>query len=134
MEHIEIAVVGAHMRGMALNGELVQLDAVFARQCTTTPDYRLYALSGGPPYRPGLIRVPDGDGNCIDVEVWTIGAASFGRLVAAVPPPLSIGTVRLADSTQPKGFLVEQQGLTGAKDITGLGSWRTYVASIAKTM
>jgi allophanate hydrolase len=129
MDRVEIAVVGAHMQGMALNGELVRLGARFARHVRTTSDYRLYALAGGPPQRPGLIRVPDGEGAAIEAEVWTLAPAEFGRFVADVPAPLSIGTVRLADGTRPKGFLVERQGLAGAKDITGLGSWRAFVAS-----
>ena len=120
-EHVEIAVVGAHMRGMALNAELVRLDAEFARSCSTTSDYRLYALAGGPPYRPGLLRVANDAGHPIAAEVWTLSIAAFGRFVAAVPSPLTIGTVKLSDGTQPKGFLVEPQGLLGSKGHLGAG-------------
>lgn len=131
MQRIEIAVVGAHMDGMPLNQELTSLGATFARRTRTTPDYRFYALAGGPPRRPGLLRVADAEGGAIEVEVWTLDAGGFGRFVAAVPAPLGIGTVRLADGTSPKGFLVEPQGLIGAEDITSLGGWRRYVAETA---
>ena len=132
-DRLEIAVVGAHMQGMPLNGELTRLGARLGRRTRTTADYRLYALAGGPPFRPGLLRVADGAGGPIDVEVWEIGAEGFGRLVAAIPAPLGIGTLRLADGTAPKGFLVEPEGLAGAKDITALGGWRAYVVGLAAT-
>jgi allophanate hydrolase len=128
---IEIAVVGAHMEGMALNDELRRLDGEFSRRTTTTAEYRLYALAGGPPMRPGLLRVAAHEGEAIEVEVWTLAPDAFGQFVAKVPSPLSIGTLRLADGTSPKGFLVEPQGLIGARDITNFGGWRAYVASLA---
>ena len=130
MERIEIAVVGAHMQGMPLNGELTRLGARFLRRTHTTADYRLFALAGGPPMRPGLLRVADGEGGAIEIEIWDLAAEAFGRFVAAIPSPLGIGTLRLADETRPKGFLVEPAGLTGATDITRLGGWRPYVASL----
>lgn len=130
MQRFEIAVVGAHMEGMPLNRELTTLGGTFARRTRTTPDYRFYALAGGPPRRPGLLRVGDGAGGAIEVEVWTLDAEGFGRFVAAIPSPLGIGTLRLADGSSPKGFLVEPQGLVGAEDITHLGGWRRYVAEI----
>lgn len=129
MERIDLVVVGAHMSGMALNAELARLEAQFSRRARTTADYRLYALPGGPPARPGLLRVADGDGAPIEVEVWSLDAASFGRFVAGIPVPLGIGTIRLEDGTRPKGFLVEPQGIVGAKDITASGGWRAYVAA-----
>ena len=127
---LEIVVVGAHLSGMPLNGELVQLGGVLVRAVATTADYRLYALAGGPPRRPGLMRVPDGSGGAIATEVWALPTAGFGRFVASIPAPLCIGTVRLADDTAPKGFLVETEGLAGATEITALGSWRAYVAAV----
>jgi allophanate hydrolase len=101
------------------------------RRTTTTRDYRFFALAGGPPRRPGLLRVADGEGAMIEVEVWSLDAASFGRFVADIPPPLGIGTLRLADGSTPKGFLVEPQGIIGAEDITSFGGWRRYTASLA---
>jgi len=131
MDRFAIAVVGAHMDGMPLNRDLVAMGATFMRRTTTTPDYRFYALAGGPPRRPGLLRVADGEGAAIEVEVWSLDAAGFGRFVADIPPPLGIGTLRLADGSTPKGFLVEAQGIVGAEDITSYGGWRRYMAALA---
>ena len=126
---IAMAVVGAHLSGMPLNGELTRRGATFVRAASTGPEYRLYALPGGPPHRPGLVRVKE-DGCSIAVEVWALDAAAFGEFVAAIPAPLGIGTVRLADGSSVMGFLCEQAALDGARDITASGGWRNYVASL----
>ncbi len=128
---IEIAVVGAHLSGMPLNGELTTLGGTFLRATTTTPDYHLYALPGGPPARPGLIRVASGEGAAIALEVWSLPAEGFGRFVAGIPSPLGIGTLALADGTKVKGFLCEAIATQGARDVTSFGGWRAYVASLA---
>lgn len=128
---IEIVVVGAHLSGMPLNGELTSRGATFRRVAQTAPDYRLHALAGGPPKRPGLIRVAAGTGAPIACEVWALPAEGFGTFVAGIPSPLCIGTLRLADGTTPKGFLVEPEGIAGAEDITAHGGWRAYIASLS---
>jgi allophanate hydrolase len=128
-DEITIAVVGAHLSGMALNGELQALGARLLAETATAPDYKLYALNGTNPPKPGLLRVGSGEGSSIAIETWAMSAAAFGRFVAAIPPPLSIGTVKLSDGQAVKGFLVEPVGLDGAKDISGFGGWRAYMAS-----
>jgi allophanate hydrolase len=132
-EMIEIVVVGAHLSGMPLNGELTSRGGQFRRAGETTKSYRLNALPGGPPKRPGLIRIAEGEGHAIAVEVWALPAEGFGTFVAGIPAPLCIGTVRLADDTSPKGFLVEPEGLIGATDISEFGGWRAYMAALAAT-
>lgn len=128
---IEIAVVGAHLSGMPLNGELTRLGGTFLRATTTTPDYRLFALPGGPPARPGLIRVGEG-GAAIALEVWSLPPEGFGRFVAGIPSPLGIGTLTLADGTRVKGFLCETIATEGARDVTQFGGWRAFIAAQAK--
>ena len=125
---IELAVVGAHLSGLTLNRELADRGARYVRTVTTRPDYRLYALPGEPPQRPGLLRVAEGEGGLIETEVWALPPAAFGAFVAAIPAPLGIGTLRLADGTAPKGFVVEAAGIAGAVDITRFGGWRGYLA------
>jgi len=93
----------------------------------TAPDYRLFALGGQVP-RPGMLRVAQGAGAAIELEIWAMPADGFGRFVAAIPPPLSIGTLRLADGRTVKGFLVEVDATAGAEDISRFGGWRNYVA------
>lgn len=126
---IELVVVGAHLSGMPLNRHLKELGAEFARATRTAPHYRLYALAGQNVPKPGLLRVDAGSGAQIEVEVWRVSPDGFGRFVAAIPPPLSIGTVELADGTAPKGFLVEPAGLAGAAEISAHGGWRHYMAT-----
>ena len=127
---IGLAVVGAHLAGLPLNPELVALGASFVSEVETAPDYRLYALAGAKPDKPGLLRVADGAGAAIKAEVWALDPESFGAFVARIPAPLGVGTVRLADGSTVKGFLVEPAGVAGATDISKFGGWRGYLASL----
>ncbi|SHK93038.1 allophanate hydrolase [Bradyrhizobium lablabi] len=129
-EEIAIAVVGAHLSGMALNGELKGFGGRLLEATSTAPDYRLYALETTPP-KPGMLRVQAGSGSSIELEIWALPAAAFGKFVAAIPPPLSIGTIRLADGRGVKGFLVEAADINGARDISAFSGWRAFVAEAA---
>jgi allophanate hydrolase len=124
---LDLVVVGAHLSGMPLNGQLRGLQARFVRTATTTPDYQLFSLAGQTPAKPGLIRRGRGAGVGIDVEIWKLSPAAFGKFVAAIPPPLGIGTIFLSDGSQAKGFLVEDIGLQGATDISHHGGWRRFI-------
>jgi allophanate hydrolase len=126
---IEIAVVGAHLSGLPLNRELIELGASFSREVETTPEYRLFALPGSSPPKPGLLRVGEGDGAAIKAEVWTLDPAGFGAFVAKIPAPLGIGTIRFKDSDSVKGFLVEAEAIKTAEDISHFGGWRAYLKS-----
>lgn len=128
-DRIEIAVVGAHLSGLPLNGELTSLGGSLLRQAATTSDYRLFALPGTTPPKPGLLRVADGTGAAIATEIWSLDAAGFGAFVAKIPAPLGIGTLRLADGTTAKGFLVEAEAVKGARDISEFGGWRKFLAA-----
>jgi allophanate hydrolase len=125
---IAVAVCGAHLQGLALNHQLIERGAVLLERTATAPHYRLYALPGGPPDRPGLVRVA-AQGAAIDVEVWSVPAAAFGSFVAGIPAPLAIGKLTLADGREVSGFLCEAHAAGGAQDITGYGGWRAYQAS-----
>jgi allophanate hydrolase len=129
-DDIPIAVVGAHLSGMALNGELKALTGRLVETTMTAPDYKLYALDTMPP-KPGMLRVEPGAGTPIELEIWALSASAFGKFVAAIPPPLSIGTIRLADGRDVKGFIVEPAALDGARDISAFGGWRAYMAEAA---
>ena len=129
MTSLEIVLVGAHMTGLPLNGDIVALDGVFGRAAATEDCYRLFALPGGPPSRPGLLRVAAGAGYAIAVEVWRVPSRQIGALLAAIPAPLGLGTIRLEGGTMAKGFLVEAEGTRGAEDISTFGGWRAYLAA-----
>jgi allophanate hydrolase len=127
---ITIAVVGAHLSGMVLNGELQALGGRLLEATATAPDYKLYALDTTPP-KPGMLRVDTGAGHSIKLELWALSAAAFGKFVAAIPPPLGIGTIRLADGRGVKGFVVEPVAIDGARDISSFGGWRAFMADKA---
>jgi len=126
-EHvIPVAVCGAHLSGLPLNWQLTDRRARLAESTTTAPNYRFYALPGGPPERPGLVRVTQG-GAAIDVEVWDVPASAFGSFVAGIPAPLGIGKLELADGREVPGFIAEPIAMEGATEITALGAWRRYI-------
>jgi allophanate hydrolase len=122
-----VAVCGAHLSGQPLNHQLTDRGARRTRSCRTAGDYRLYALDTVPP-KPGLVRDPGFSSPGIEVEVWAVPEHEFGGFVAAVPPPLAIGTVKLDDGTAVKGFICEAAGIFKAEEITRFGSWRNYLS------
>ena len=128
METVRLAVVGAHLRDMPLHWQLSSRKAVFAGEARTAPCYRLYAMAGGTPPKPALVH--DMTGSAIAIELYDLGVEAFGSFTAEVPPPLAIGTVALADGSSVKGFVAEPRALAGATDITALGGWRAYMASL----
>ena len=128
---IPVAVVGAHLSGMPLNAQLTERGATLRGAAQTAPDYRLFALPGTVPPKPGLLRVAQGAGAAIALEVWDMPLAHYGSFVSLVPRPLSIGTLALADGSAVQGFLCEAQAAAGAQDITSFGGWRAYMASLA---
>jgi allophanate hydrolase len=126
---VKLAVVGAHLSGMPLHWQLTTRGARLAQAARTAPTYRLYAMAATTPAKPALVHVGPG-GASIDLEVYEMPLAQFGGFVAEVAPPLAIGTVTLLDGSQVKGFVAEPRASEGARDITALGGWRAYLASL----
>ncbi|GAA5315494.1 MAG: allophanate hydrolase [Candidatus Pelagadaptatus aseana] len=125
---IDVLVCGAHLDGLPLNWQLRERGAVLKETTTTTPDYKMYALAGGPPFRPGLVY-SEGEGAAIDVEIWSVPADQFGSFVAGIPAPLGIGKVKVSDGRMVTGFICEPYGVEGAEDVTHFGGWRAYMKS-----
>ena len=122
---VQLAVCGAHMTGLPLNHQLTDCGARLRSASRTAANYRLFALPGASPARPGLVRADSG--GKIEVEVWEVPISHFGSFVAAIPGPLGVGTVELEDGERVKGFLCEAYATRGARDITDLASWRRYL-------
>jgi allophanate hydrolase len=122
---IAVAVVGAHLTGQPLNTQLTERNARLLRTTRTAPGYSFFALANTTPPKPGLVFDGNGAGN-IEVEIWEMDEASFGSFVALIPPPLGIGTIKLADGSLVKGFLCEAHAVAGALDITQFGGWRAW--------
>jgi allophanate hydrolase len=125
-DRLALAVCGAHMSGLPLNHQLLDRDGILTEKTTTATGYRLFALEGGPPQRPGLLRDEDAPTR-IDVEVWSLPMASFGSLLESIPPPLGLGKIQLADGRWVSSFICEPWGIQTGKDISSLGSWRNFV-------
>jgi allophanate hydrolase len=123
---VRLAVVGAHLSGLPLNDQLTERGARLVAATQTAARYRLYALPNGK--RPGLVQVEAG-GAAIACEVWELPAAHFGSFVASIPAPLGIGKVTLANGAVVNGFICESIGVAGARDITGYGGWRAWLAA-----
>jgi len=131
---VRIAVVGAHLRGLPLNHQLVSRGARFVGEAQSAPTYRLFALPGTVPPKPGMVRADGATvpaGTSIALELWDMPLVRFGEFVAEVPPPLAIGSVELSDGAWVKGFVCEGHVVAQATDISGFGGWRAYLASLA---
>ncbi len=124
---VKVAVCGAHLSGLPLNWQLTQRGARLLGEVKSAPEYRFYALAGGPVQRPGMVRVNEG-GAAVDMEVWELPAEHFGSFVDGIPAPLGIGKVKLADGSWVSGFVCEAIGVEGGTDITALGGWRAWLA------
>lgn len=121
-----LVVCGAHLSGLPLNPQLTDRGGRLVAATESAPAYRLYALPGGPPKRPGMIRVSEG-GAAIAVEVWELPERHVGSFLAGIPAPLGLGRVELADGSWETGFICEGFAAGGAEDITALGGWRAYL-------
>ena len=121
-----VAVVGAHLSDMPLNHQLRDRGAQLVMRSRTAPRYRLYALPGTVPPKPGLVTAANGDGSHIAVEVWELGFAAYGSFVSAIPSPLGIGVIELEDGQQVQGFVCDPAAIAGATDISQYGGWREY--------
>lgn len=124
---ITVAVCGAHMSGLPLNPQLLGLGGEFLVKTKTAAKYKLYALNGFNPPRPGLLRVNDG-GAEIELEIWKLPVEKYGLFVAGVPAPLGFGTLELVDGGHVQGFLCEAYATFDATDISHYGGWREYLA------
>ncbi len=124
--YVSIAVCGAHMQGLPLNHQLRERGAYFLAKTRTAPKYRLFALQGGPPHRPGLIQVA-AQGVAIEVELWAIPEQQLGSLLVGIPAPLGLGTLEMQDGATSLGFICEGYAAQTGVDISGYGGWRAYL-------
>ena len=121
-----IAVCGAHMQGLPLNGQLQTLGGRFFGRMRTAPNYRMYLLTAMPPERPGLVRDTSA-GQALDLELWDLPKANWADFIANIKSPLCIGSVELENGDWEYGFLCENYPLSNATEITKFGGWRAYL-------
>ena len=131
-DSVKVAVVGAHLSGLPLNRELLERDARLERAARTAPRYRLFALPGTTPPKPGMVRDASDRGRAIELEVWRMPLSAYGAFVAGIPSPLGIGRIELEDGEWVQGFLCEKSALDGAQEISHFGGWRAFLAGSDK--
>ncbi|MCG6202146.1 allophanate hydrolase [Psychromonas antarctica] len=124
--YIDIAVCGAHLSGFPLNHQLIERGGYLVKTCKTSADYRFYALAGGPPFRPGLIRVSE-QGVAIEVEIWRIQENTLGSFLYGIGQPLGLGKVQLDDRSWCISFICEGYAIATAQDISQFSGWRAYI-------
>ncbi len=127
---LAIAVVGAHLSGLPLNGQLTERGATLREATLTAPHYCLFALPNTTPPKPGVLRSAAG-GGALAVEVWDVPLRHVGSFLALIPAPLGLGSIELADGRRVHGFLCESHAVEQASDITSFGGWRAYLQHLA---
>jgi glutamine phosphoribosylpyrophosphate amidotransferase len=120
-----LAVNGTLMRGLELNHNMVAAKATFVRETDTEPVYRLWTINDE---HPAMLRVTDGTGAKVRVEVWSVPTAGLVGILLNEPPGLCIGKVRLDDGSIVLGVLGEPALIEGHREITAYGGWRSYLA------
>ncbi|RJL35490.1 allophanate hydrolase-related protein [Bailinhaonella thermotolerans] len=126
---VALAVNGTLMRGLELNGNLVDAGATFLREDSTAPWYRLWSIDDR---HPAMIRTTDGSGVSVAVEVWEVPAEGLAGVLLSEPAGLSIGKVSLADGTEVLGVIGEPFLVEGKREITEFAGWRRYIATLGK--
>jgi hypothetical protein len=123
--NVLLAVNGTLMRGLELNGNLIEAGATFVRETRTAPVYRLWSIGDR---HPAMIRVTTG-GAAIALEVWSVPPEGLASILLKEPPGLCIGKVTLEDGTETLGVLGEPALCEGQREITEYRGWRAYAAS-----
>ncbi len=122
---VDLFVIGAHLSGQPLNSQLVLAGGNLVRSASTAANYSLFELDTVPK-KPGLVA---GGSAAIEGELWSLTASGFSTFVDALPAPMVIGAVTLADGSVVRGFLCEPRALNAAREITSFGGWRSWLAS-----
>lgn len=125
MAHIQLAVNGTLMRGLALNQNLRNVNATFVRETTTAPVYRLWTIGD---IHPAMMRDVKG-GAAIALEIWSLPAPAIATVLQQEPPGLCIGRIELVNGETVLGVLGEPHLCRAGREITRWGGWRAYIAS-----
>jgi hypothetical protein len=113
------------MRGLALNQNLLNVNAHFLREATTDAHYRLWSIND---IHPAMMRVPAGGTN-IPLEIWELPAAAIATILEQEPAGLCIGRIVLEDGSTVLGVLGEAYLCETGTEITAYGGWRAYMTS-----
>ncbi len=125
-QELLLAVNGTLMRGLKLNPNMAAAEATFVREAATEPAYRLWSIRDD---HPAMVRVTDGKGVKVALEIWSVSPSGLASILLEEPPGLAIGKVRLDDGETVLGVIGEPALVEGQKEITAFGGWRAYVAA-----
>ena len=126
---ILLAVNGTLMRGLKLNPNMLAAKATFVRETNTERAYRLWTIND---QHPAMVRVTDGSGVAVALELWSVPRAGLAGILLAEPPGLCIGKVKLADGATVLGVLGESALVEACRDISSFGGWRRYTEEKAR--
>jgi len=133
-ERLELAVCGAHMDGLPLNGQLLSLGGHFVRKLNSAPAYKMYCLKHKDPIRPGMVRCADaGEGKALEMELWSLPMAQVGAFLSMIQEPLGLGSIETEEGVWVYGFVCEASAtaMESSEDITDHGGWRSYLESLS---
>ena len=133
-EYLDLVVCGAHMRGLPLNHQLLDLGATYLGEVRSAPAYKFLCLHKKQPIRPGMVRIGSGDGASILMEQWRLPITAVGSFFHKIASPLGLGSVELEDGTWTQGFICEAAAEVESIDISSFGSWKAYLDSIEPTL
>lgn len=118
---VPLVVVGAHRKGQPLARQLEELGAAWDGPVRTAARYRMVSLDTEPP-KPGVYRAEDGGAELVG-ERWLVSQAGMGAFLAALPEPMLLGSIQLADGSRAVGFACDAVAATQGEDITHYGDW-----------
>ena len=121
----DLFVVGAHLPGQPLEGQLTARGARYVGPSRTAAGYRLFALNTEPA-KPGLVR-DRGRGSEIDGGIWRLSPSALAAFLSDLPEPMSLGPVELVDGMHVVGFGCDASALDEAMEITEFGGWLHYL-------
>ena len=126
---VRLAVNGTLMRGLELEGNLLEVGARFLCEARTENCYRLWSIRD---VHPAMIRVSPGTepSTQVDVEVWEVPAAGLASVLLKEPEGLTVGKVTLEDGQTVLGVVGEPALVQGMREITAYGGWRSYLKSL----
>lgn len=125
---LPVLLFGAHMRGLPLNAQVLDLGGEFIAEVRTAPKYRMVYLPEPAPHRPGIVRVGQG-GFSIAAEEWSFPMSSLGEFLSTLQQPLGLGQIELESGRKVHGFLCEAVAAAAARDISASGGWRPFLQS-----
>jgi allophanate hydrolase len=118
---VPLVVVGAHRKRQPLAPQLEALGAAWAGPVRTAARYRMVSLDTVPP-KPGVYRAEDGGAELVG-ERWLVSEAGLGAFLAALPEPMLLGSMELADGSRAVGFACDAVAAAQGEDITRYGDW-----------